>query len=153
METDTYTVLFHDNYGSFGLSFEKFLIVYNRFPEKREKYRWKNVIKENQKHPYNPTRKIYHFPRDDQEINAFLLSEGLEKFGQDLCIETIPKVCGFRIEEYDGKESVYSVIPYQKIIKDLLGYISSDKKEDFQFSTEITRELLFGQGIGILTKL
>ena len=81
-----------------------------------------------------------------------MASQGLESFGKDLRLETIPKVCGFRIREYDGKESVHSVIPYQKIIQDLLSYIS-DKRKDFQFSTEITKELLFGQGISILKKL
>ena len=152
METDTYTVLYHNTYGVFGLTFENFMVIYRHFPEKREKYRWNQVIEENEKHAFKPTEKVYNFPRDDQEINNFMASQGLESFGKDLCLETIPKVCGFRIREYDGMESVHSVIPYQKIIQDLLSYIS-DKKEDFQFSTEITKELLFGQGISILKKL
>lgn len=51
-------------------------------------------------------------------------------------------------------ETVCAKIPYMKIIKDLLEYIKKDKNEvDKKFETQITGELLYGEGIDFLKKL
>lgn len=139
-------ILYNDYYGGFKLTYEGFMKIYERFPEKRKTYDWDNLLKEEL---YK--NKIYHFVRYDQEINEFMLSEGLENFGEHLEMDEIPKVCKYRITEYDGWETVHVIIPYKDIIKDLIEYVSN--KDNTQFSCDITKELLFGKGIDILTEL
>ena len=136
-------ILYYDNYGGFKLSKEGFLKIYERFPEKRKVYDWDEILNFD---------RIHHFVRYDQEINEFMLLEGLENFGKNLEMEEIPKICQYRISDYDGWETVHVVIPYKNIIKDLLSYVKSDKTNT-EFSCDITKELLFGKGIDVLAEL
>lgn len=141
-------ILFYSNYGCFNMPYEGFMKIYLRFPEKREKYNWDELLDAELANGMQP---IYHFVRYDQDVNEYMVSEGLEKFGKYLRMRDIPKCCEYRITEYDGWERVEVVIPYKDIIKDLLNY--AVKKETFEFSSGITKELLFGKGIAFLSDL
>ena len=105
-----YYVLYSTTYGGFGIG--NFELLNTKFPEKG----------------FN-TDDIADAEdfRDDQELIAFMLEEGLEKFKAHYCelgVEQIPIINGFKlkykVKEYDGKENVYPEIEYKRIINDLI---------------------------------
>lgn len=144
-----YKVLFNDYYGGFRISRDGFLKIYEKFPEKREKYNWDKNYKSCLEK--ESSKKIYDFVRDDQEIIEYMIEEGLKSFSEDLGVEEIHNLCRYKIEEYDGMETVIPTIPFNKILEDLLSYINDKDYKDFK--SEISKELLFGKGLVFLKEL
>ena len=138
VEENHKAILYNNTYGGYKIYKGGFNRIYEKFPDKREMYKW------DEQEDFDSR---YSFVRDDQDIIKFMLDSenGLKDFGT-LEIEIIHKYMNYTIDEYDGKETVTPELPTNDIMEDLINYIKHLKKDEVifnnRFKSNITKELL-----------
>jgi hypothetical protein len=81
------------------------------------------------------------FTRDNQQVIDYMIKNGgLARFQGDHCILAVAYVhkdAGFKISEYDGMETVIPVVPYEKVIDELVRSVNGEISVGFSAFTKL----------------
>ncbi len=119
-------VLYNACYGGFTLS-DEFIAEFNK------------------RYPNKPLTDGYlaYGRRNEEDIVALFIELGPEKSTgslSDIRVHNVPDFMDFRIEDYDGRESMIYEIPYDRIIFDLLNIVHKKETELHEFTQVLLKK-------------